>query len=80
MVWCEKVEISVALIEKYMAERRKNTGACNTDKTNTFACDMKVKTRGILLALTGCGVIVRVNFKYTRSLKRFIYVNIQSVS
>ena len=55
MVWCEKVEIPVALIETYVAERRKNTGACNTDKTNTFACDMKVKTRGILFALTGCG-------------------------
>ena len=43
-----------------MEERRKKTVACNTDKTNTFACDMKVKTRDIWLALTACGVIVGV--------------------
>ena len=30
----------------------------NTDKTNVYACDMKVKTRGIQLALTNCGIIV----------------------
>jgi hypothetical protein len=30
----------------------------NNDKTITHTCDVKVKTRGILLALSNCGIIL----------------------
>ena len=35
-----------------------NANSCNTDKTVLHACDVKVKTRGILIFMNNCGVIV----------------------
>ena len=49
-------EIKMAYLSK-MPINPHPTG-CNTDKTITHACDVKVKTRGILLALSNCGIIV----------------------
>ena len=31
---------------------------CNTDKSKIFACNMKCKTRGILLGCSPCGIIL----------------------
>ena len=31
---------------------------CNTEKINNFHCTIKVKTRGILLACTNCGIVI----------------------
>ena len=46
--------------ESFLLKMRVNTypTGCNTDTTITHACDVKVNTRGILLALSNCGIIV----------------------
>ena len=42
-------------------EQIRSTTVCNTDKTTVYTCDIKVKTCGVLLACTCCGIIV--NYK-----------------
>ncbi len=37
---------------------------CNTDKTAQYTCDVKVKTCGLLLACTPCGIILNVKEFY----------------
>ena len=34
--------------------------SCNTDKTSTFSCLLKCKTRGVEQACTSCGVIIGI--------------------
>ena len=60
MRWFKSSDVPTEILEAYLQRKRDSThiSSCNTDKTNVYACDMKVKTRGIQLALTNCGIIV----------------------
>lgn len=45
--------------EQYEILRKINTeGQCNTNKESVYSCLVKVKTRGILLAATNCGIVL----------------------
>ena len=57
--WICANKISNQMREEYTKRKRNiNAASCNTDKTAMYACDVKVKSRGILLAVTNCGVIL----------------------
>jgi len=61
--WFRKETIPKEILEEFQqkCEQIRSTTACNTDKTTVYTCDIKVKTCGVLLACTCCGIIV--NYK-----------------
>ena len=63
--WYSAVDVPIDIKAEFLAKTRVNPfpSGCNTDKTIIHACDVKVKTRGILLALSNCGIIVGKYFQ-----------------
>lgn len=57
--WYRAVDVPIELVQNHINSVRgiEKDASCNTDKTILHACDVKVKTRGILLVLNSCGVI-----------------------
>ena len=58
--WCSAADVHIDIKTEFLAKTHVNPfpSGCNTDKTVSHTCDVKVKTRGILLALSNCGIIV----------------------
>lgn len=62
MRWFDRETIPIHLLQEYLDNKNPNAkNSCNVDKTTTFSCDFKVKTCGILLACSNCGIIL--NYK-----------------
>ena len=58
--WYLAADAPIDIKTEFLAKTRVNPfpSGCNTDKTISHACDVKVKTRSILLALSNCGIIL----------------------
>ena len=59
-LWYSAADVPIDIKTEFLVKTRVNPfpSGCNTDKTISHTCDVKVKTRSILLALSNCGIIV----------------------
>ena len=62
----QRMTYQVLILDAYMqkVKSHKAVSACYTHKINTTICDVKIKTRGILLIVSNCGVIVSYREMY----------------
>jgi len=58
--WLSASSIEKNKIKEYYKQQHRKyaDSTCNTLKKNVTSCDVKCKTRGILLAATNCGIVV----------------------
>ena len=57
--WYKKEDIPTEMLDNFRKFKNSlNNPSCNTDKTNTFSCGLKCKTRGLQLACSNCGIII----------------------
>jgi len=64
--WVKAEALPVELLDEFrtLKNRGRSATKCNTDKTAQYTCDVKVKTCGLLLACTPCGIILNVKEFY----------------
>ena len=64
--WVKAESLPIELLDEFRTKknRGRSTSKCNTDKTAQYTCDVKVKTCGLLLACTPCGIILNVKEFY----------------
>ena len=69
LAWFQAHDIPKALMTPFIKRKTQNDefkrkqsnfneNACNVDKTDSYTCDIKCRTRGLLLACSNCGVII----------------------
>ena len=58
--WIQREYISEDLYTAYLFKLNRPVFnlQCNTDKTQVTTCEIKCKTRGILLSATNCGIVI----------------------
>ena len=61
--WFQAETIPPNVLNKFRESHNqsKSSSTCNTDKTSVYSCIFKLKTCGVLLACSNCGIIL--NFK-----------------
>ena len=64
--WVKAESLPVELLDEFrtLKNRGRSATKCNTNKTAQYTCDVKVKTCGLLLACTPCGIILNVKEFY----------------
>jgi hypothetical protein len=60
--WLSRYDLTSQQYNEFISNRKKSEEdefiSCNTDKVACTACDSKCKTRGVILIITNCGVIL----------------------
>jgi len=65
--WCVKQQIKKEILDSFVEKKKKEKAAqynklyelsCNTDKSNITSCDIKCKSRGLILLVSNCGITV----------------------
>jgi hypothetical protein len=71
LIWIQKSDIPKTTLVQYTKKAivvdeyrdkeesiKEKNKFCNVDKTDSYTCDIKCRTRGIIIACTNCGVII----------------------
>jgi hypothetical protein len=58
--WIEVDKIPTDIFDAFSNKGKSSVSlsSCNTDKAKVFSCEHKCKTRGILLAVFNCGILI----------------------
>jgi hypothetical protein len=57
-IWVDEFDVPKNLLEKYLCKQNQATDkSCNTDKTKAFPCEIKCKSRGLVVCASNCGII-----------------------
>ena len=80
--WFVKANVPKAVLTKFIKRKFKDDefrrkeqtkldyqaqeALCQVDKTDEFACDLKTKTRGLLIGCSNCGIIICYKEMYAK--------------
>ena len=78
--WLTKADIAKTLLNRFLKYKQKkgdpvndyeSKDVCHIDKEDEYCCELKCKTRGVLISCTNCGIIVGYKEMYgAESLKQ----------